>query len=469
MRGECRDGIKRVIFLYPTRATATEGFRDYVSWAPEDDGALMHGTAEYDLQGMFSNPSEAADPRRNRDFDVDSRLFALGFWPRRIFAATVDQFFGFLQHAYGPTCLLPLLADSVVVVDEVHSFDRALFSALKQFLQAFDVPVLCMTATLPQVRRNELSADCGLTVYDEKPGELESIAAASRYYIERVSQSAVLPRIRDAIREGKRVLWVMNKVKRAQVRALSIAIDGRNANATLHAAPGVRLYCYHSRFKLADRKRQHQEVVCAFQGDGQAALAITTQVCEMSLDMDADVLVTEHAPITALIQRMGRCNRRSRPRKNAGTVVVYKPDDEKPYDAVALSGVEAFLDDLAGKGFVSQLDLERGLVEYGPEMPDIPSDCNFLTSGPYATAGEDSLRDIDEFTVPGILESDIQDVRRLYESKRPIAGFVVPVPRRFAGNRHSGLPSYLTTAPDNHYHPSVGFCDMPIHIEGGPI
>ena len=51
--------VNRVLFLYPTRATATEGFKDYVSWAPEADAALMHGTAGYDLDGMFA----AEDPR----------------------------------------------------------------------------------------------------------------------------------------------------------------------------------------------------------------------------------------------------------------------------------------------------------------------------------------------------------------------------------------------------------------------
>ena len=42
-------------------------------------------------------------------FDV--RLYALGFWTRRIFSATVDQFLSFLQYGYGSVCLLPLLAD----------------------------------------------------------------------------------------------------------------------------------------------------------------------------------------------------------------------------------------------------------------------------------------------------------------------------------------------------------------------
>src|SRR5207248_3051640 len=40
-----KEPVKRVIFLYPTRATAKEGFRDYVSWAPDADAGLVHGTA----------------------------------------------------------------------------------------------------------------------------------------------------------------------------------------------------------------------------------------------------------------------------------------------------------------------------------------------------------------------------------------------------------------------------------------
>jgi CRISPR-associated endonuclease/helicase Cas3 len=57
----------RALFLYPTRATATEGFRDYVSWAPEDDAGLLSGTADYELQEMFETPDDSGDLRRGRD------------------------------------------------------------------------------------------------------------------------------------------------------------------------------------------------------------------------------------------------------------------------------------------------------------------------------------------------------------------------------------------------------------------
>ena len=173
----------RVIFLYPTRATATEGFKDYVSWAPEADAALVHGTASYDLEGVFQNPEDA---RHDKNFSTHDRLFALGYWHRRIFSATVDQFLGFMQQVYRSVCLLPLLADSVVVMDEVHSFDKSLFSALKSFLRNFDVPVLCMTASLPINRLNDLSQECGLTVFPEEQNlfaDLEASAAMPRYQV----------------------------------------------------------------------------------------------------------------------------------------------------------------------------------------------------------------------------------------------------------------------------------------------
>ena len=147
----CRERpIARAIFLYPTRGTATEGFRDYVSHAGPELAALVHGTAELDLEHL--------QPDRDlEDRIAEARLFSLRQWPKRVFSATVDQFLAFLQHDYGSTCLLPLLADSAVVLDEVHSYDRGMFTALMQFLEHFDVPVLAMTATMIERRKADLA------------------------------------------------------------------------------------------------------------------------------------------------------------------------------------------------------------------------------------------------------------------------------------------------------------------------
>jgi len=161
--------IGKVIFLYPTRGTATEGFKDYVGFAPEAEASLLHGSAKYELEEIRKNPK---DEKSDKDYETNARLFALGFWGKRYFSATVDQFLSFLEHSYSSLCLLPVLADSAVIIDEVHSFDKRMFETLVCFLKQFDIPVLCMTATLPTSRKDNLES-IGLRVYPNKEEQAE--------------------------------------------------------------------------------------------------------------------------------------------------------------------------------------------------------------------------------------------------------------------------------------------------------
>lgn len=443
IKGQLKEkSVSRVIFLYPTRGTASEGFRDYVSWAPEADAALVHGAASYELNGMFSN----GDERSGKDFSTEDRLFALGFWQRRIFSATFDQFFGFMQYSYRSLCLLPMLADSVIVVDEVHSFDKSMFSVLKSFLKAFEVPVLCMTASLPPRRIEELR-NCGLHVFPEdinKFSDLASTAEMPRYFVKSLS-GADEARIvaMNSFNSGKKVLWVVNTVKRCQSLAKELIA-----------------VCYHSRFKLEDRRNKHEHVITMFQQNANAAIAVTTQVCEMSLDLDADVLITESAPIPSLIQRMGRCNRRAKPgggKDKLGEVFIYTPADRKPYSDEDLKRSESFVRALDNME-ASQARLQELLEELGPSDVEVIKYAAFLESGAFAKSGEEDIRDSTDFTVQAVLDSDISEFMSLKKSRKPVAGFLIPVPKNKAF-KDSRLGSWPLAADSSHYSSDLGFLD----------
>src|SRR5262249_62285082 len=134
------------------------------------------------------------------------RLYALGLWSRRYFSATVDQFLGFIEHSYTGLCLLPALADSAVIIDEVHSFDQRMFDCLIAFLKNFEMPVLCMTATLPPVRIKQLR-DAGLKLYQaSEDAALHKIESHPRYRLEPVADANVtLEQAVAAYRNGLRV------------------------------------------------------------------------------------------------------------------------------------------------------------------------------------------------------------------------------------------------------------------------
>lgn len=429
----------RVIFLYPTRATATEGFKDYVAWAPESDGALLHGTAAYELEGMFENPE---DSRAVKDFSTEDKLFALAYWQRKVFSATVDQFLGFMQNSYRSICLLPLLSDSILVIDEVHSFDRSLFSALKKFLKTFDLPVMCMTASLPSNRVQDLE-ECGLTVFprdSDRFSDLDSIARMPRYRIEAAdSREKCMVIARDGLAKGKKVLWVVNTVARCQALALEL-----------------EALCYHSRFKLEDRKTQHKKVIEAFRRKDDPVIVVTTQVCEMSLDLDAGILITETAPVPALIQRMGRCNRHARPQSGKlGSVYIYQPENNLPYSSEELQGSSEFLVAVQGDG-VSQYRLQELLDIHGTGETELEKYASFIDCGPWAGSREETLREDSGNNVSVIIDSDIKRYLELKELKKPTDGLYLQVPEKNAAY-DDRVGSRPLVAPSSRYSCDLGF------------
>jgi len=442
--------IGKVLFLYPTRGTATEGFRDYVGWAPEAEGALVHGTSRYELEAMLSNPSDAIKGKDHSLNENEERLYALGLWGRRYFSATVDQFLGFLEHSYTSLCLLPMVADSALIIDEVHSFDQRMFDCLIAFLQNFDVPVLCMTATLPPVRRKQLE-EAGLKVYPASDdAELQKLETHPRYRLEPVADAnEAMARAIEAYRNGQRVLWVVNRVAECQRLA-----------KLLETSLGVKVLTYHSRFRLMDRKDVHDKTVKAFQQSEVPAIAVTTQVCEMSLDLDADVLISEVAPVSSLVQRFGRANRHlAKGLEFRARLLTYQPEKALPYDKQELEAATTFLAEFVS-GNVSQSQFAEALERHAIGEPLSDGSARFLESGYFAVRGE--FRNIDEFALPCVLTTDLDKVKVLVKAHEPYDGFIVSVPKSHVlkleeEERPKWLPKYLKLADGNSYSHERGF------------
>lgn len=451
----------RVLFLYPTRATATEGFRDYVSWAGED-AALQSGTASFDLTGLFDNCNDA---RRDGDYHVPERLFALGFWTKRVFSATVDSFLAFMAVRYAPLCMLPVLADSVVVFDEVHSFDDTMFAALERFLEFFpDVPVLCMTASLPQKMRRVLVDVRGLKAFPDRADDFEDLAKLyrlPRYRVRVGDERDMIGIAAEAVRAGKRVLWVTNTVRRCQkwARKLQTALGD------------AAVLCYHSRFRLLDRKSRHSEAVSALQIGQPACVLVTTQVCEMSLDLDADVLISEVAPIPSLIQRSGRCCRHvGLATDRVGRVFIYWPSDVRPhlpYTVEELRQGWQFAEELLASALpVSQEQLAELLARQEVITPFARDRyVEFIDNISYAMAADASFRDDNESSVDAVLDADVAEFLQLRAARDVRAeGLILPVPRR-AGRSEERLGRFIQVASARRYSTALGFCDEEV-IDG---
>ena len=400
---------RRLYFCYPTTGTATEGFRDYLfdpgERVPRIGAKLFHSRADVDFEIILNVAGDSPDS------DAALRLEAIEAWSTPVVSCTVDTVLGIVQNNKRGLFAWPALSQSTFVFDEIHAFDDRLFGALLRFLRDVPgVPVLLMTASLPgpreQALRDLIESKGGVWRPVSGPRDLET---RPRYRRELMIGNDPLPAIRRTLADAGKVLWVCNTVKRV--------ID-----ACVRAS-GLNPVLYHSRFKYEDRVQRHADVIDAFKGDA-AVLAICSQVAEMSLDLSADLLVTDLATVPALIQRLGRLNRRANDGDPTRPFVVVEPDNHLPYTEEDLAFTRRWLARLSEDG-ISQCDIAAAW-EQSHDEPPVAVSSAWLDGGPITSVTE--LRELS----PGItvlLEDDLQRVRKKPKDL-PRLTLPMPIPPR---------------------------------------
>ena len=221
---------------------------------------------------------------------------------------------GFVR-AYG-------LAGKVVILDEVHSYDvytGTLMKHLVDCLLRLGCTVMILSATLTRERRNDfldagrpgkagayplITHRSGDEVTTRKVTRPTSRRVECRYLPDRfpplAEQAAALAG------NGHCVLWICNTVARSQ------SAFGLVKSAVRE---GIGVGLLHSRFPPWRRERLETWWLSRLGKDGprpSGCVLVATQVVEQSVDIDADVLITDLSPTDMLLQRMGRLWRHER-------------------------------------------------------------------------------------------------------------------------------------------------------------
>ncbi len=359
----------RLFFCYPTTGTASQGYIDYAD-GTKIEATLMHSRAHLDRELLFSGDEDNSE-------DLDARLMAFQAWRKKLIICTVDSVLGLIQNNRKPLYSWPAIAQSAFVFDEVHAFDQALFGALLQFLKAFSgAPILLMSASftpgqLQAIR--QVMAELGEELDEpiEGPQELETL---ERYQLQFVAVTDIITSteiwqpVLNALCHQQKVLWVTNSVQSC-IDLYRIAQEKiRNLDPKLEKT----LLIYHSRFRYQDRVKKHEAVIQAFRSDDVPVLAITTQVCEMSLDINADLLISAMAPAAALIQRLGRLNRyMTDPQEPPRQALIYPWNDLYPYPKELQQTGQELIQALAHKTAISQRDLAEVMAQFDCGVPEI--------------------------------------------------------------------------------------------------
>lgn len=369
--------VDGLYFAVPTRAAATQLHRriheiaqhafdtDAPSVALAVPGYLQVDGVSGERLAPFEVlwPEESADRERHRGWAVEhpKRYFAAG-----LVVGTVDQaLLSGLQVRHSQLRAAGLLRH-LLVVDEVHSSDAYMTSVLEEVIahhRAAGGHVFLMSATLALATRRRLTAVPGSQI--DLPGVEEAAGAPyplvmhgdwgsdgmqyavaapplqKRVQVERRpwggDSVAIASAALDAASRGARVLVLRNTVAgcvatQEELEALAAGSSRTDLLFRCGAGPGF-VAPHHSRYarvdrRLLDRAIEEQFGKRAERLDGR--IVVATQTVEQSLDIDADLLLTDLCPIDVLLQRIGRLHRHERARPpgfEMARVVVLVPEE----------------------------------------------------------------------------------------------------------------------------------------------
>lgn len=360
--------VDSVIFALPTQATANAMFmraEQFATHAFAGDVAnlvLAHGKRHFHsgFQAMLAKGRQPTAQGKQEAAQQCAEWLAQS--RKRVFLGqigicTVDQVL---------LSVLPVrhqfvrgfsINKSVLIVDEVHAYDRYMHGLLEEVLsrqKATGGSAILLSATLPSGLRNRLLATWQASGPKDAPypavwcatgGPVTpaTVTAEQALFKRGVAMDllkvpgafpddALLSRLVAAAQSGALVGIVVNLVDDAQ----------RLARCLRDRTP-LPVDLFHARYRFGDRQAKENAVLAHYGRDAareNGRILVATQVVEQSLDLDFDWLITQICPVDLLFQRLGRLHRHERAYRPPGfetprcTVLSVEGDDYGAHKAI---------------------------------------------------------------------------------------------------------------------------------------
>lgn len=208
--------------------------------------------------------------------------------------STIDQLFAAVLGYKGFEKVFATLSYSKVVIDEIQAYDPKIFACLLlgiKELRKLGSKFCIMTATLPNIYKSYLIDHLGISNED-------IITEKSHYRKNKIElvKKPLSVVAKEIIKEktDKNILIIANTIKMANLVKKELD-DLIKEDERL---PSINLLT--TLFMSRDRRKKELNL------ETEKGIWITTQIAEVSLDIDYDILITEISSIDSQIQRWGR-------------------------------------------------------------------------------------------------------------------------------------------------------------------
>jgi len=314
-------GLRRVVVAVPFTTITQQTASVYRRIFGGERVVLEHHSAAFEGAGAAQD-----DEDDFTDEAVWHRLASENWDAPVVVTTTVQLFESLFSNRRSKTRKLHNLARSVIILDEAQALPPSLLvpilDGLRQLVQHYGSSVVLSTATQPafDVIEEFREVQAHEIVHDHRH-HFQMLKRVS--YEWRTGKPSEWRSVADWIRKEHSVLVIVNTKRHAME-----LLDELDDSDVLHLST---LLCGAHRSAVLEKIRRRL-------ADGDPCRVVSTQVVEAGVDVDFATVFRAEAPLDAIIQAAGRCNREGLLGKRAGRVVVFKPPDDASPPGIYRSG-----------------------------------------------------------------------------------------------------------------------------------
>ncbi len=318
-------GLRRIVLAVPYLSIIeqTAGIYDKVLAELGENFVLQH----HSLAGLGEEQShgDAEDNPKTSDAERQRRLLAENWDAPIILTTNVQLLESMFSNRPSSSRKLHRLMGSVILFDEAQSLPQNLavptLSALSHLAHQYGGSVVFATATQPAFDHLDVQVQRQVST-GWRPREIVPAHAEMFQVLRRVELTWPAP--------AGQVTWDgLASELRAHEQALCVVNLKRHAQALSQALADEKGLFHLSTNLCTEHRREVLKAVRARLAaqPGERCLLISTQCVEAGVDVDFPVVMRAMAPLDAIAQAAGRCNREGRQGK-LGQVTVFQPAHE---------------------------------------------------------------------------------------------------------------------------------------------
>ncbi len=298
LRHAKQNGLKRIIIVLPYISIIDQTARELKRIFGEE-WILEHHSS--------FNESTNLNTDKHEDYSTDQKRKQLACenWDYPLIVTTTVQFFESLFSNKPSKCRkIHNISESVVIFDEVQTIPKEIIlptlGMLNDVQAVMKASFLFCTATQPAYeKRSGFNGITSITPLITDPGILYDKTKRVTYHLLDELTPISFARLQDAVIEHNEAALVIFNTKKDALEFFSLMKSGNSWDACYHLSTAM---CPHHRKATIQQIRDDLK-------EKRKILVVSTQLIEAGVDFDFPLVFRALAPLEAIIQSAGRCNR----------------------------------------------------------------------------------------------------------------------------------------------------------------